>query len=61
MVTDCKMNKCLGLFLSQMKKKHGICFVYARKWRPSQMIHSCIVLPVNDNDDPDYEFMEEYG
>lgn len=58
---SCKMNKYLGLFLSQMIKSQGICFAYARKWRPSRMIHSCIMLPVNDNDEPDYEFMEECG
>lgn len=56
-----KMNKYLGLFLSQMIKSQGICFAYARKWRPSRMIHSCIMLPVDDNNEPDYEFMEECG
>lgn len=56
-----KMNKYLGLFLSQMIKSQGICFAYARKWRPSRMIHSCIMLPVNDNNEPNYEFMEECG
>lgn len=56
-----KMNKYLGLFLSQMIKSQGICFAYARKWRPSRMIHSCIMLPVNNNDEPDYDFMEECG
>ena len=25
------------------------------------MVHSCIMLPVNDNDEPDYDFMEECG
>lgn len=57
----CKMNKYLGLFLSQMIKNQGICFAYARKWRPSRMIHSCIMLPVNDNNEPDYDFMEDCG
>ncbi len=58
---SCKMNKYLGLFLSQMIKNQGICFAYARKWRPSRMVHSCVMLPVNDNNEPDYEFMEECG
>lgn len=58
---SCNMNKYLGLFLSQMIKNQGVCFTYARKWRPSRMIHSCIMLPVNDNKEPDYEFMEECG
>lgn len=56
-----EMNKCMGLFLSQMIKSQGVCFAYARKWRPSRMVHSCIMLPVDDNDEPDYEFMEECG
>ena len=56
-----EMNKYLGLFLSQMIKNQGICFAYARKWRPSRMVHSCIMLPVDDNNDPDYKFMEKYG
>lgn len=55
------MNKYLGLFLSQMIKSQGICFAYARKWRPSRMVHSCIMLPVDDNNDPDYKYMEKYG
>lgn len=58
---SCKVNKYLGLFLSQMIKNQGICFAYARKWRPSRMVHSCVMLPVNDNNEPDYEFMEECG
>lgn len=58
---SCKMNKYLGLFLAQMIKNQGICFAYARKWRPSRMVHSCVMLPVNDNNEPDYEFMEECG
>lgn len=58
---SCNMNKYLGLFLSQMIKNQGVCFTYARKWRPSRMIHSCIMLPVNDNKEPDYGFMEECG
>lgn len=56
-----EMNKYVGLFLSQMIKSQGVCFAYARKWRPSRMVHSCIMLPVDDNDEPDYDFMEECG
>ena len=44
-----------------MIKSQGVCFAYARKWRPSRMVHSCIMLPVDDNDEPDYYFMEVCG
>ena len=56
-----EMNECVGLFLSQMIKSQGVCFAYARKWRPSRMVHSCIMLPVDANNEPDYDFMEECG
>lgn len=56
-----EMNECVGLFLSQMIKSQGVCFAYARKWRPSRMVHSCIMLPVNSNNEPDFDFMEECG
>ena len=56
-----EMSKYIGLFLSQTIKSQGICFAYARKWRPSRMVHSCIMLPVDNRGEPDYEFMEECG
>lgn len=56
-----EMNLYLGLFLSQMIKNQGVCFAYARKWRPSRMIHSQFMLPVTEDGEPDYQFMEEFG
>ncbi|WP_418751543.1 restriction endonuclease subunit S [Frisingicoccus sp.] len=56
-----EMNLYLGLFLSQMIKNQGVCFAYARKWRPSRMINSQFMLPVTCDGEPDYEFMEDFG
>ena len=56
-----EMNQYIGLFLAQMIKSQGVCFAYARKWRPSRMVYSSIMLPVTNNAEPDYTFMEKYG
>ena len=58
---DRDMDVYLGLFLSQAIRAQGICFTYARKWRPSRMVRSQFMLPVTDDGQPDYDFMEEFG
>lgn len=54
------MSEALGLFLAQAIKAQGVCFEYARKWRPSRMVRSKLMLPVNDGGEPDWQFMEDY-
>ena len=58
---DHEMNEDEALFLSQMIRKQGVCFIYARKWRPSRMVRSQFLLPVDDDDKPDYGYMAQYA
>lgn len=50
-----------ALFLSQMIREQGVCFIYGRKWRPSRMVRSQFLLPVDDDDNPDYAYMAQYA
>lgn len=54
------LNKTLAQFLIATIEKQKVCFEYARKWRPIRMVKSKILLPVNSQGKPDYEFMENY-
>ena len=54
------LNRRIAMFLITMIEKQKVCFEYARKWRPIRMVKSKILLPVNSNDEIDYEFMEMY-
>ena len=56
-----QLNESIALFLIDCIEKQGICFAYARKWRPIRMINSKIFLPVNDEGAPDFEYMEAYA
>ncbi len=57
-----KLNKEIGLFLIACIEKQRVCFQYSRKWRPTRMKKSKILLPVKlDNPlEPDYLFMQKY-
>lgn len=57
---DHSMSKLEALFLIPLIEQQGKLFQYARKWRPSRMVNSKIMLPVNKRGLPDYEFMVEY-
>lgn len=50
-----------ALFLSQMIREQGVCFIYARKWRPSRMVRSQFLLPVDDDGKPDYGYMAQFA
>ena len=50
-----------ALFLSQMIRKQGVCFIYSRKWRPSRMVRSQFLLPVDNGSNPDYDYMAQYA
>ncbi|WP_119328364.1 restriction endonuclease subunit S [Cysteiniphilum halobium] len=54
------LNGHLAMFLICAIEKQKVCFEYARKWRPSRMIKSKIILPKSINGQPDYDFMEQY-
>lgn len=57
---DHTMSKLEALFLIPLIEQQGKLFQYARKWRPSRMVSSKIMLPVDDKDQPDYQFMADY-
>lgn len=57
---DHEVSEDEALFLSQMIREQGVCFIYARKWRPSRMVRSQFLLPVDDDGKPDYDYMAQY-
>ena len=57
---DKDLNPFLAKFLIATIEKQRVCFEYARKWRPSRMVKSKILLPINAQNKPDYDFMEQY-
>lgn len=58
---DHEMNEDEALFLAQMIRQQGDCFIYARKWRPSRMVSSQFLLPVDSAGNPDYAYMAAYA
>jgi hypothetical protein len=54
------LNDYLAKFLMATIEQQKVCFEYARKWRPVRMVKSKILLPINPQGEPDYEFMENY-
>lgn len=55
-----QLNLPIAIFLISAIEKQAVCFEYARKWRPSRMVRSKLLLPVTDDGQPDYCFMEQY-
>jgi hypothetical protein len=55
-----ELTKFIALFLIPLLKKTGSKYAYANKWRPKRMKKSKVLLPVDDQCDPDYDFMEQY-
>ena len=55
------LNRYLALFLIKAIEQQAASFMYSRKWRPSRMRSSKILLPTTAAGQPDYEFMESYA
>lgn len=55
-----ELNKHIALFLIALIERQGLNFAYARKWRPKRMKSSNIWLPLDEKDNVDYEYMEQY-
>lgn len=55
-----KLNKYIGHFLATMLRKTAESFEYAKKWRPERMRSSKIMLPIDSNSAPNWQFMEDY-
>ncbi len=54
------INKEIGLFLSSILKEAGKPFSYGRKWRPKRMRTTPILLPLDKDKMPDWNYMEQY-
>lgn len=57
---DEELNLYIAMFLIPLIKKEKIKFHYGRKWRIERMRKSKIKLPIKDNENPDWKFMEDY-
>lgn len=54
------LNRHLAMFLIACIEKQRVCFTYARKWRPKRMVHSKLMLPIDEAEQPDWSFMENF-
>lgn len=59
-LNDVELTEELACFLISAIEKQRVCFAYVRKWRPMRMKKSKILLPVDENGNPDYGFMTNY-
>jgi hypothetical protein len=50
----------IAMFLNTIIKKEKFRFNYGRKWGKEKMLTHKIKLPINENNNPDWEFMENY-
>ncbi|PTE43357.1 restriction endonuclease subunit S [Staphylococcus equorum] len=57
---NCELTKHIALFLIPLLRQTGSKYAYANKWRPKRMRKSKINLPVDDQLNPDFTFMEQY-
>lgn len=55
-----KLNKFIAMFLITLIELEKYRWGYGRKWRPTRMPESLIRLPVLNNGNPDWEYMENY-
>lgn len=55
-----ELNEYIAKFLISAIEMQRVCFEYARKWRPKRMVKSKILLPINENGEPNYSFMEHF-
>lgn len=55
-----ELNEKISLFLIRMIEMQRVCFQYSRKWRSERMEKSKILLPRNEQGEPDWIFMESY-
>ena len=54
------MNKYIALFLVTILNLENYRYNYGRKASQSRMKNTYIKLPVDNNNNPDYDFMENY-
>lgn len=54
------LNPYIAMFLCSLIEKERYRWTYGRKWRPKRMPSSLIKLPVDNEENPDWQFMENY-
>ncbi len=57
---DYTLNAYIAMFLCGIIEKEQFRWAYGRKWRPIRMPSSKIKLPINDDNKPDWEWIEKY-
>ncbi|MGM0899214.1 MAG: N-6 DNA methylase [Bacillota bacterium] len=55
-----KINEHIALFLASMIRKEKFKYNYGRKWNIDAMKDTDILLPVDENNEPHWAYMEEY-
>jgi len=55
-----ELNQYIALFLIPLVQKEKYRFGYGFKWRIERMKESKIKLPIDENSNPDWQFMEDY-
>ena len=55
-----KLNPYIAMFLCSLIEKEQYRWTYGRKWRPKRMPSSLIKLPVDKDNNPNWQFMEDY-
>lgn len=55
-----ELNQFIAMFLITLIKQEKYRFNYGRKWKLERMKESIIKLPVDETNEPDWQFMEDY-
>ena len=55
-----KTNPLISMFLNTLIRREKFRFNYGRKWSKEKMLNHKIKLPVDKNNQPDWQFMENY-
>ena len=55
-----QLNQYIGVFLVTILDKERFRYSFGRSWAGDRLLQTKIKLPVDDNDNPDWFFMEEY-
>ena len=54
------LNKYIALFIIPVLKQAGEKYAFIDKWKKEDMEKDCILLPVDENHQPDFSYMESY-
>ena len=54
------LNRYIALFIIPILKQAGKRYAFVDKWKKEDMERDCILLPVDENHQPDFSYMESY-